>query len=145
MVMEDYQTAFLRCVNDVEALDCAGRRIAAMHFGGVAIECLLKYMIFSSLPAHTKKEWKTEANDPGHTFANPGHSYAAALGCLNRIQFRMRQARWVQKCLDEVENPDCHFIDMRYHGIEPDENRYKQWKNSYRSLLGWLQRQATQL
>lgn len=52
VMMEDYQAAFLRCVNDVEALDCAGRRIAAMHFGGIAIECLLKYMIFSSLPAY---------------------------------------------------------------------------------------------
>lgn len=143
--MEDFQAAFLRCVNDVEALDSAGRRIAAMHFGGVAIECLLKYMIISSLPDHAKKVWKTELNDPGHTFFNPGHSYTAALGCLNRIQFRMKQAKWVQKWLNDVENPTCHFIDMRYYGIEPDENRYKQWKHSYQHLLGWLQSQATQL
>jgi hypothetical protein len=74
--MEDYQTAFLRCVIDVDVLDSTGRRIAAMYFGGVAIECLLKYMIFSTLPADAKKEWKTETNDPGH-------NYNAALGCLN--------------------------------------------------------------
>src|SRR5437763_13161209 len=58
--MEDYQAAFLQRANDVEVLDKAGRRTAAMHFGGVAVECLLKYMIFTSLPKDAKWEWKTE-------------------------------------------------------------------------------------
>ena len=43
--MEDYYAAFLRCAKDVEVLHEQKRRIAAMHFGGVAIECLLKHMI----------------------------------------------------------------------------------------------------
>ena len=35
--MEDYEGAFLERVQDVEVLDKAGRRIAAMHFGGVTM------------------------------------------------------------------------------------------------------------
>ena len=39
--MEDFHAAFFRCVKDVEVLHEQGRYIAAMHFGGVAIECWL--------------------------------------------------------------------------------------------------------
>ncbi len=144
--MEDYQAAFLQRLKDVETLDQAGRRAAAMHFGGVVVECLLKYMILITLPKNAKREWKTETNDPGHTFMNPGHSYKDALGCLNQIRFSVeRQERWVQKWFDDVEHPGRHFIDMRYSGEEPDEIAYKKWRQSYKSLLGWLQKQAGKL
>ncbi len=53
--MEDYQAAFLARIMDVEALLNSGRRTAAMHFGGVAIECLLKYIICTSLPKNSKE------------------------------------------------------------------------------------------
>lgn len=144
--MEDYEAAFLQRVTDVEVLHQAGRYAAAMHFGGVAIECLLKHMILSTLPKSAKKEWKTDTNTPGHTFANPGHSYTNALGCLNQIRFTIeRKEKWVLKWFSDVEQPLCHFIDIRYSGTEPDEIAYRKWKQSYSSLLGWLQKQATKM
>src|SRR3989442_14582862 len=111
--MEDFQSAFLERIRDVAALDTAGRRTAAMHFGGVAIECLLKYIICTSLPKNAigEWEWKTDSNDPGHTIHNPGHSYNAALRCHNRLRFRVQQLRYVLGWLDDVENPDGHYID----------------------------------
>ncbi len=83
--MEDYEAAFLQRTVDVEVLNTAGRRTAAMHFGGIAIECLLKYLIFTSLPESAKWEWKTATNDPGHTFNNPKHDYQSALRCHNKL------------------------------------------------------------
>ena len=39
--MEDYQAAFLERHTDTETLKPL-RKIGAMHFGGITIECLLK-------------------------------------------------------------------------------------------------------
>lgn len=143
--MEDYEGAFLERVRDVEALDKSGRRIAAMHFGGVTIECLLKYMIFTSLPKNAIWEWKTDTNDPGHTIKNPGHNYEDALRCYNRLRDRVQQSPHVRKWLQEVENPNGLFIDARYLGNSPDDETYKRWWKSYHSLKRWLQTQLTQL
>ncbi|GAC1393085.1 MAG: hypothetical protein NVSMB38_19420 [Ktedonobacteraceae bacterium] len=143
--MEDYEAAYLERVRDVEALHKAGRRTAAMHFGGVAIECLLKYMIFASLAKDATWEWKTDTNDPGHTISNPGHNYEAALKCYNRLRDHVQKSPHVKKWLYEVENPDGPFIDARYLGNSPDDEKYKHWMEAYRGLKGWLQKQLTQL
>ena len=65
--MEDYQAAFIQRHIDTETLCKSTRKIAAMHFGGVTIECLLKSMIFAALPKGTSQEWKTDSNSPGAT------------------------------------------------------------------------------
>src|SRR5258708_9721438 len=143
--MEDYHAAFLQRTEDVTVLDTNGRCIAAMHFGGVAIECLLKHVIFTSLPKGVSKEWKTDANNPGHTIANPGHSYQEALNRHNRLRSRIQQFPVVLAWLNDVENPEGHFINIRYSGNEPDDEKYKRRVKSYRSLLGWLRTQATKL
>lgn len=143
--MEDYQAAFVERHKDVGILDQAKRRRAAMHFGGVTIECLLKYMIFVSLPEGAKWEWKTRENDPGHTISNPGHNYLDAIQRNHKLRDRIQQFPEVVKWLSDVENMGCHFIEMRYLGTEPEDIKYRQWKKSYMSLLSWLQKQATQL
>ena len=62
----------------------------------------------------------------------------------NRLRDRVQQFPAVQKWLQEVENPGCHFIDMRYVGDEPDAEKYKRWWQAYRNLKGWLEKQLTQ-
>jgi hypothetical protein len=143
--MEDYHAAFLQRTTDVTILDQNGRRIAALHFGGVAIECLLKHIIVTSLPKSARKVWKTDTCDPGHTITNPGHSYQEALNHHNRLRSRIQQFPCVLAWLNDVENPEGHFINMRYEGDEPDDEKYKRWVQSYRSLIDWLQRQSTKL
>jgi hypothetical protein len=34
---------------------------------------------------------------------------------------------------------------MRYSGLEPDDESYQRWLKAYRSLKGWLKKQAIQL
>ena len=144
--MEDYHSAFIERHIDTDTLDQSGRKVAAMHFGGVTIECLLKAMIFASLPTGATHEWMTDSYDPGHTFTNPGHSYTEALKRHNRLSSKIDKFREVRKWLDEVENPNGqHFIHMRSSGIEPAYPNYKRWLYAYQSLKAWLHTQATQL
>lgn len=143
--MEDYQSAFLQRHTDTETLCNSDRKIAAMHFAGVTIECLLKAMIIASLPKGVVKEWKTDSFDPGHTITNPQHSFVEALKRHNRLHSRIQKFPQVMKWLNEVENPNQHFIDMRYSCSEPDDATYKRWLDSYQRLRQWLQQQATQL
>ena len=143
--MEDYQSAFLQRHIDTETLCGSERKIAAMHFGGVTVECLLKAMILSSLSKGAVREWKTDSNNPGHTITRPGHSFNEALNRHNRLRTRIQQFPEVMKWLGEVESPNQHFIDMRYSCNEPDDESYKRWLNAYQRLRGWLQTQATQL
>ncbi|TFI54965.1 hypothetical protein BLD44_006285 [Mastigocladus laminosus UU774] len=143
--MEDYQAAFLDRHIDTEALHKSGRKIAAMHFGGVTIECLLKSMIFATLPKKANREWKTDSNNPGHTITNPGHSYIEALKRHNRLKSRVEKFPEVMTWINEVENPNQNFIDMRYCCSEPDEASYKKWFEKYQRLKDWLQKQASSL
>ena len=144
--MEDYPAAFVERYTDTETLGQSERKIGAMHFGGITIECLLKAMIFATLPKGATQEWKTDTNDPGHTMTNPGHSYTEALKRHNRLKSRVDKFPQVRKWMDEVENPiGQHFIDMRYSGIELDDTNYKRWLNAYQSLIRWLQKQSTTL
>lgn len=143
--MENYQTAFSERHADTNALCHSGRKIAAMHFGGITIECLLKAMIIESLPKNASKEWKADSNNPGHTITNPGHSYVEALKRHNRLHARVQNSPVVMKWIKEIEHPNQHFIDMRYSCSEPDDASYKRWLDSYQSLCRWLQKQATQL
>lgn len=144
--MEDYHSAFMERHLDTETLCQSRRKVAAMHFGGVTIECLLKAMIFASLPRGATQEWMTDSYDPGHTFTNPGHSYTEALKRHNRLSSKIDKFWEVRKWLDEVEYPNGqHFIHMRYSGIEPDDPNYKRWLHAYKSLNGWLQKQITTL
>lgn len=143
--MEDFQAAFLQRSKDVAILDENARYTAAMHLGGVVIECLLKHILCSCMPrnSHGKKEWKTDGNNPGHTIENPGHSYHRAIGHARqynqRLQRRIQQSAQVMQWLEDVETPLLHFIDLRYHGAEPDIRNYQQWYKSYNSLKRWLQ------
>lgn len=145
--MEDYQAAFEQRTADVETLHTARRYTAAMHFGGVAVECFLKHMICTSLPKNTKgvREWKTDTNAPGHTISRPGHDYQGALNCHKQLKSRVQRFQSVQVWLNAVEKPDGHFINMRYSGHEPSDAKYKQWRKSYQSLIHWLQMESTRL
>ncbi|NCR40588.1 MAG: hypothetical protein GPJ21_12360 [Microcystis aeruginosa W13-11] len=140
--MEDYQSAFLQRHQDTEILCKSNGKIAAMHFGGITIECLLKSMILASV---SNKEWKTKSNNPGHTITNPGHSFTAALRSHNRLYSRVQKFPEVIKWINIVENPSQNFITMRYSSSEPNDDEYKQWLSAYTSLKQWLHKQATQL
>jgi hypothetical protein len=138
--VEDYQSAFLQRHQDTEILCQSARKIAAMHFGGVTVECLLKSMI---LPRGA--EWKNDSNNPGHTITNPGHNFQDALKRHNRLRNRVQQFPHIMSWLATVEKPNQHFIDMRYSSNELNDTEYKEWYSAYNSLIRWLLKQSTTL
>lgn len=144
--MENFHAAFLERAKDVEVLAQNDRRRAAMHFGGVTVECLLKAVLCASLPSKQDgtKEWYNDSNSPGHKVYNPGHNYQKTINEAQRynrrLKARLQQVPQVLQWLEDIERPDMSFIDMRYSEQEPDEQTYQQWKQSYKRLLGWLQR-----
>lgn len=130
--MEDYQAAFMERHIDTETLYPV-RKVGAMHFGGVTIECLLKAIICNTLPGVTSHNLRT-------------HSYTELLKQHNKLKSRIDNFAEARKWLDQVENPmGQHFIDLRYSGVEPDESNYKLWQHAYKSIGSWLLKQATQL
>ena len=152
--MEDYHSAFLERSTDVEKLHEIGRHTAAMHFGGVTIECLLKYILCLCMPLNHdgEKEWYTcEENprdtitNPKHTITNPGHNYQKALEYARRynrhLHRRIRDFPQMMTWLQIVETPSGHFINMRYQGTEPDARSYEQWYTVYNRLKSWLQKE----
>jgi hypothetical protein len=129
--MEDYQAAFIGRHIDTETLCQSGRKVAAMHFGGVTIECQLKAIICNTLPGGASQNLMT-------------HSCTALLQQHNKLNSRATPK--VREWLREVENPNSQlFINMRYCGIEPNDASYKRWLYAYKCLTGWLHTQATQL
>jgi hypothetical protein len=129
--MEDYQAAFIERHIDTETLCQSGRKVAAMHFGGVTIECQLKSIICNTIPGGASQNLRT-------------HSCTALLEQHNKLKSRATPK--VREWLDEVENPNSQlFINMRYCGIEPNDASYKRWLYAYKCLTGWLKTQATQL
>lgn len=144
--MEDFQAAFLQRDQDVETLHEKQRYILSMHIGGVAVECLLKAKLCAILPTSTctgEKEWYDSENgkNVGHTIRNPGHIYRQALRSHQRLHDRVKGNPYVWQWLEKVENPECHFIDMRYVGKEPDKKKYESWYDAYRKLVRWLLKQ----
>jgi hypothetical protein len=144
--MEDFRAAFYQRDKDVEVLHEKQRRVAAMHMGGVAVECLLKAMICAVLPDNDQgeKEWydKEERNNPGHTISNPGHRYMKALSLHNHLYtYIVKRRRHVLQWLAKVEYPEHHFIDIRYVSKEADDKKYKSWYDAYHKLVEWLLKQ----
>ncbi|MBD2134097.1 hypothetical protein H6F47_17075 [Sphaerospermopsis sp. FACHB-1094] len=130
--MEDYQAAFLERHTDTETLKPL-RKIGAMHFGGITIECLLKSIICNTVSGVNTEQLRT-------------HSYMEILKQHNKLKYRIDNFAEARKWLDQVENPmGQHFIDLRYSGVEPDESSYKLWLYAYKSIQSWLIKQAAQL
>ena len=131
--MEDYQAAFIERHVDTQILSKSRRKVAAIHFGGISIECQLKAIVSVSLPRGISQNLKT-------------HSYLELLKQHNKLKSRIDKFPEVRKWLEEVENPiSQHFIDMRYSRVEPNKAIYKSWFQAYQRLKGWLQREAPRL
>lgn len=140
--MEDFQAAFFQRSRDVIILHEQKRYIASMHMGGVAVECLLKAMLSATLPLDVagKREWydRNGKNNPGHKKCNPGHSLTRAIQTHDHLYSRVKHNQCVLNWVRIVENPGCHFIDMRYVGEDPTPEKYESWHNAYIRLIGWL-------
>lgn len=158
--MENYRAAYQERLIDQKKLEDADRRIAAMHFGGVVIECLLKAM---RVELDGVSQWHVpEQVCPGcgvqirpgqpqrHGVMNPGHNIMMAVRQWPRLWQRLTMMNQTQRdafihWLQLLEQPSSHFIDLRYRYQVPTDAEYANWLEAFRRFHGWLYQQDQQL
>jgi hypothetical protein len=142
--MEDYKGAFHDRLADTKVLMEAtpSRKNAALHMGGVTIECQLKALIVS---VHRIANWQTSTNGETHGITNPGHELSAAIKRIAKLHTRVTSSPEVVKWLSDVQSLGMSYIDRRYCSVDLSPPEYQRWRTAYSSLLRWLQKQSTQL
>lgn len=143
LFMEDYKSAFIhRCI-DTKEMYRKRRTIAAMHMGGITLECLLKDAL---VKFHGISEWKTSSKVSGNLIRNPGHKLNLAITDIPNLELRVNSNPVTMKLFNDVQQPiGFEFIDLRYSGSEPDNEAFDEWYNSYMTLLQWLIKQLKTL
>lgn len=137
-MIEDYASAFVERAQDQAVLAKADRRIAAMHMGGIVIECRLKSLIFRGFPP-TMHVWKTDDHDPGHNITNPGHNLQNALKRCPKL-YAKAQKNNILPWLATIQNPCGDFIQLRYSSYKVSDKDYSQWVKAYRILIDWIEK-----
>lgn len=140
--LEDYGSVFIDRQIDTKCLHDKKRKIAAVHMGGITIECLLKNIV---MQYHNINNWKTELNDEEHTIYNPGHNLIQAIKKIPRLFQRVQSNPAILKMFDTVQSPVTDYISMRYVGDEMEERKYQEWYDCYIKLVQWLIKQSTNL
>ncbi|WP_017710735.1 hypothetical protein [Prochlorothrix hollandica] len=144
-MIEDYQAAHGQRDQDTGALHRGDRKIAAMHWGGCTIECLLKAMILAQIGNPQQRQWHTSQQPQPHGIERPGHDLQDALRKHQKLADRVNKFPEVRSWLSRVNDPGGHFIHLRYSADEPDSEAYKEWWTAYERLYRWLVKQTTQM
>lgn len=141
--MENYLEVFSQRCFDVHALMHKERYLAAMHFGGIAVECLLKAKL---IDRYGLKVWYDESPDPdpGHVIKNPKHSYKNALSHLNSLQVYLDNSKEMSAHFERVEYPGCFYLYTKFNAVlrdgmrrdRSDEDRLKARMNNDRWARG---------
>lgn len=149
--MEDYAGAHTCRVSDVEALATSVRHTAALHLGGIAVECRLKAM---TITYHKLLGWDTPSKrlkDPlsGNPISCPGHGLMAALRLMPKVYKIAKYDPPFLKHLSRVMHPigatNVDFISIRYSSEELAPQSFADWRRSLEFVLGWLKKNEAPL
>ena len=142
-MIEDYASAFLERAQDQAVLAQADRRIAAMHMGGIMIECRLKAASLGHF-SEDRREWERSKNpNTQHCgIRNPGHDLHQALNELDKLGV-VKASDDIQGALDTIQNPlpEYSFINLRYYGGSLEASDYEDWETKYQVFKTWLDQQ----
>ncbi|WP_053367815.1 hypothetical protein [Bacillus sp. FJAT-27245] len=134
--MDDYSTAFISRCLDTNRLYLSKRKIAAMHLGGITIECFLKKTCFIY---HGINDWNQISNRTGVSIANPRHRISNLVTIISSLHIRANASPDVMQAIRHVQEPcGMDYILWRYHGVEPSQGDFEEWYKSYVLLLKWL-------
>ena len=146
--MEDYAGASDERFADVDALLASApkRSTAAVHIGGVAVECRIKSIV---LRYHRILRWSEQGARPSDGFwrkpvPRPGHSLISAVRIMSKIYERAKADPLFLTHLDRLMHPigsqDIDFIDMRYAATGVDSRALDEWEKSLEYVRGWLRK-----
>ena len=146
--MEDYEVAYENRLSDIDVLLAGSnkRGTAAIHLGGVAVECRLKALI---ILYHKIKEWDDVSRRPrdaklGQPIPRTGHSLISAVRMMPDIYAKAKADPMFLSHLNNVNFPTgstlTDFIALRYASANIAEPALGTWQESFKYVLGWLKK-----
>ena len=144
--MEDYSGASSARYLDVEALLSfkPSRLTAAVHMGGVAVECQIKAQIlrYHGIDSWSEDGKRTRDAYYGRTLDRPGHHLLSAVKLMTRIYEKAKSDPLFIKHLDKLMHPvgsrDADFIDLRYVANDISNDTLEDWRKSLKYVNSWL-------
>lgn len=144
--MEDYEQASASRRTDVETLldSAVPRTTAAVHLGGVAIECKLKALIAKYHEIGSWDENSRRKKDPriGQPISRPGHGLISAIRLMDVVYRKAKADPLFLTHLSRVMHPagatTLDFIELRYVAAELEQNAIREWRQSFVYVLSWL-------
>ncbi|MCW6037502.1 hypothetical protein K4A83_14640 [Spirulina subsalsa FACHB-351] len=149
--MEDFASVCLARKKDAEALlELENHNIAALHLGGISVECRLKSLLASY---HSISEWDEKSRRKKDSMftqqiRNPGHSLITALRHMPELYQLAKSDKQLLKHLNCLIYPlgatSVDYISLRYVAqaspIQRDE-----WKKSFDYVYGWLEKNEVRI
>ncbi|EDZ96123.1 MAG: hypothetical protein P5702_09300 [Limnospira sp. PMC 1291.21] len=149
--MEDFAGACLARKKDAEALlKLQDHNIAALHLGGISIECRLKSLLadYHSISEWDEKSRRKKDSMFNQQIHNPGHSLTTALRHMPELFKLAKSDQQLLKHLNCLIYPlgatSVDYIGLRYvdqaSSIQRDE-----WKKSFDYVYGWLEKNEVRI
>jgi hypothetical protein len=146
--MENYEIAYQNRLSDIEVLLSSSKKrgTAAIHLGGVAVECRLKALI---ILYHRISKWDDLSRRPkdaklGQPIARTGHSLIGAVKVMPDMYAKAKADPLFLKHLNNINFPTgataIDFIALRYASTDIVEPTISTWQESFKYVLGWLQK-----
>lgn len=144
--MENYDLAHKNRLADIKVLLSGKekRGTAAIHLGGVAVECRLKALI---ILYHKIDKWDDPSRRPkdskfGQPIARTGHSLIGAIRIMPEIYAKAKADPLFLGHLSNINSPIgstvVDFIALRYSSANISNESITIWQESFNYVLGWL-------
>lgn len=141
--MENYSSAASHRYSEAQILLAHSKYVAAVHMGGVSIECKLKELL---IIYHRITNWSDKSQrlkDPkyGSVINRPGHGLLECLKKMDALYSRAKTDSNFIRHMDRLRHPrggGMDFIELRYFGGELTTQEIDDWRESYRYVWGWI-------
>jgi hypothetical protein len=146
--MEDYAGACAARHLDILALLSSEpqRCTAAVHIGGIAVECQIKALVLNYHGIDNWSEQGRRSRDPYYRkpVERPGHHLLSSVKLMARLYEKAKSDSLFIKHLDQIMHPagsrDVDFINLRYSSYDLDGNTLSEWRKSLDYVSGWLKK-----
>lgn len=136
--MDNFAAASIERALDAMALHNAPKRrmIGAVHLGGLAIECILKDMIWQQ---HRITGWGQVSKRNGKKIESPSHDLLNAINLVDGLRRRLDANTAMVRHVRVIQRPVMGYVSMRYQGsgaMSPE--KYDEWFQAYIGFKKWL-------
>ncbi|MEA5420661.1 hypothetical protein VB712_15615 [Spirulina sp. CCNP1310] len=144
--MEDFAVVCLERKKDAEVLlKLKDHNIAALHLGGISIECRLKALltVYHQISEWNQKSRREKDSMFDQQIKNPEHGLITALRHMPHLYQLAKSNRQFLEHLSRISHPlgasNVDYIGLRYIAQASSVQR-DEWKKSFDYVHGWLEK-----